>query len=67
MHRRGELSLCARLVMDALSKRLGGQSREVVQAAGYAAETMTRNMLARDAAEGIDAFLEKRAPKWSGC
>ena len=30
----------------------------------YAAEVMTRNMLARDAAEGIDAFLEKRQPVW---
>ena len=30
----------------------------------YAAEAMTRNMLARDAAEGIDAFLEKRPPVW---
>jgi enoyl-CoA hydratase/carnithine racemase len=33
----------------------------------YAAEVMTRNMLARDAAEGIDAFLGKRAPQWTGC
>jgi enoyl-CoA hydratase/carnithine racemase len=32
----------------------------------YAAEVMTRNMLARDAAEGIDAFLTKRAPVWTG-
>jgi enoyl-CoA hydratase/carnithine racemase len=32
----------------------------------YAAEVMTRNMLARDAAEGIDAFLGKRPPVWSG-
>jgi enoyl-CoA hydratase/carnithine racemase len=32
----------------------------------YAAEVMTRNMLARDAAEGIDAFLEKRTPQWTG-
>jgi enoyl-CoA hydratase/carnithine racemase len=32
----------------------------------YAAEVMTRNMLARDAAEGIDAFLGKRAPVWTG-
>jgi enoyl-CoA hydratase/carnithine racemase len=31
----------------------------------YTAEVMTRNMLARDAAEGIDAFLEKRPPVWS--
>src|SRR5579871_5761619 len=30
----------------------------------YAAEVMTTNMLAHDAAEGIDAFLEKRAPVW---
>jgi enoyl-CoA hydratase/carnithine racemase len=30
----------------------------------YAAEIMTRNMLAEDAAEGIDAFLEKRPPVW---
>ncbi len=30
----------------------------------YASEVMTRNMLARDAAEGIDAFLGKRPPVW---
>lgn len=32
----------------------------------FASEVMTRNMLARDAAEGIDAFLGKRQPIWSG-
>ena len=32
----------------------------------YASEAMTRNMLARDAAEGIDAFLAKRSPAWTG-
>jgi enoyl-CoA hydratase/carnithine racemase len=32
----------------------------------YASEVMVRNMLARDAAEGIDAFLDKRAPVWTG-
>jgi len=32
----------------------------------YASEVMTRNMLANDAAEGIDAFLGKRPPHWSG-
>ncbi|MEM7226459.1 MAG: enoyl-CoA hydratase [Pseudomonadota bacterium] len=33
---------------------------------GYTAEVMTTNMLARDAEEGIDAFLEKRRPRWQG-
>ena len=32
----------------------------------YCSEVMTRNMLAHDAEEGIDAFLEKRRPKWQG-
>ena len=31
-----------------------------------ATDAMTRNMLARDAEEGIDAFLEKRPPQWEG-
>ncbi|MGH6968204.1 MAG: enoyl-CoA hydratase-related protein, partial [Stellaceae bacterium] len=30
----------------------------------YTSEVMVANMMARDAEEGIDAFLEKRAPKW---
>lgn len=30
----------------------------------YTAQVMTENMLARDAEEGIGAFVEKRAPKW---
>jgi len=30
----------------------------------YAAQVMTENMLARDAEEGIGAFIEKREPKW---
>jgi enoyl-CoA hydratase/carnithine racemase len=32
----------------------------------YVSEVMTRNMMARDAAEGIDAFLTKRQPTWTG-
>jgi enoyl-CoA hydratase/carnithine racemase len=32
----------------------------------HAAEVMTRNMLAHDAEEGIDAFLAKRPPVWCG-
>ena len=31
-----------------------------------ATDAMTRNMLARDAEEGIDAFIEKRPPQWKG-
>src|SRR5205809_4926823 len=30
----------------------------------YAAEVMTENMMARDAEEGIGAFIEKREPNW---
>ena len=37
------------------------------EAYDYASAVMTRNMMARDAAEGIDAFLEKRKPTWRNC
>jgi enoyl-CoA hydratase/carnithine racemase len=38
----------------------------LAEAYDFAAHTMVENMLARDAEEGIGAFLEKRAPRWSG-
>jgi enoyl-CoA hydratase/carnithine racemase len=31
----------------------------------YAGDVMARNMMEEDAGEGIDAFLEKRPPKWA--
>jgi enoyl-CoA hydratase/carnithine racemase len=52
----------------AIGKEAFYRQAELDLAAAYAltAEVMTRNMLARDAAEGIDAFLEKRLPHWTG-
>jgi enoyl-CoA hydratase/carnithine racemase len=32
----------------------------------YAAEVMACNMMAADAGEGIDAFMQKRPPEWKG-
>ncbi len=39
----------------------------VAEAYRYAADVMVENMMARDAEEGIGAFLEKRKPDWKGC
>lgn len=36
----------------------------IADAYAYASEVMVQNMMARDAAEGISAFLEKRPPNW---
>jgi enoyl-CoA hydratase/carnithine racemase len=36
----------------------------LADAYAYASEVMTENMMARDAEEGICAFIEKRQPKW---
>jgi enoyl-CoA hydratase/carnithine racemase len=30
----------------------------------YASQVMVENMLARDAEEGIGAFIDKRQPRW---
>jgi len=69
-----------RAAVDALVRQIAGKSAFTVKigkeafyrqaeldlagAYRYAAEVMTTNMLARDAEEGIDAFLEKRPPVW---
>jgi enoyl-CoA hydratase/carnithine racemase len=52
----------------AIGKEAFYRQAELGLSAAYAemSAVMTRNMLAHDAEEGIDAFLEKRAPVWSG-
>lgn len=38
----------------------------LAEAYDYAARVMVENMLARDAEEGIGAFIDKRPPQWEG-
>jgi enoyl-CoA hydratase/carnithine racemase len=55
---------------SAAAVRIGKQMfyRQVEQpletAYAYATEVMAANMMTEDAGEGIDAFIEKRAPRW---
>ena len=53
----------------ATGKRAFYEQREMPLAAAYdhASAVMVDNMMARDAAEGIGAFIAKRAPKWQDC
>ncbi len=39
---------------------------DLASAYDYTAQVMVENMLARDAEEGINAFIEKRKPEWTG-
>ena len=50
----------------AVGKRAFYAQREMplAEAYAYASEVMVENMLARDAEEGIGAFIEKRVPRW---
>lgn len=40
---------------------------DLAEAYAYTSAVMAQNLAADDAAEGIDAFLEKRKPRWRGC
>ncbi len=52
-----------------MGKQMFYRQLEMGMDAAYqlAAETMACNMMADDAAEGIDAFIGKRKPEWKGC
>lgn len=52
----------------ATGKRAFYAQREMplAEAYDYASQVMVDDMLARDAEEGIGAFIEKRAPQWQG-
>jgi enoyl-CoA hydratase/carnithine racemase len=53
----------------AIGKKAFYAQREMglAEAYDYTADVMVQNMLARDAEEGIGAFVEKREPKWRDC
>lgn len=61
----GQIAAKPRRVV-AIGKEAFGRQIEMGldDAYGYAAEVMTRNMAMADAQEGIDAFLDKRPPRW---
>lgn len=60
------------LAKSALTLKIGKEAfyrqaeMDLEAAYAYTAEVMTENMLTRDAGEGIDAFIEKRHPSWTG-
>ncbi len=65
--------LCASIlakspVAVAAGKRMFYRQLELGMEQAYelASQVMTCNMMADDAAEGVDAFIEKRSPRWSG-
>jgi enoyl-CoA hydratase/carnithine racemase len=65
--------LCASIlakspVAVAAGKRMFYRQLELGMEQAYelASQVMTCNMMADDGAEGVDAFIEKRAPRWTG-
>jgi enoyl-CoA hydratase/carnithine racemase len=71
-HERDEALALAREIASksALTVKIGKEAfyrqleMNLADAYAYASQTMVENMLARDAEEGIGAFIEKRTPQW---
>jgi len=55
--------LTVRIGKEAFYKQL---EMDLDSAYGYTSEVMAENMMAADAQEGIDAFMQKRDPIWKG-
>ena len=63
-------SICAKSSLAiSMGKQMFYRQLEMGLQGAYqlAAETMACNMMAADAGEGIDAFMQKRKPEWKGC
>ena len=59
----GKSSLTLKIGKEAFYRQI---EYGLVEAYAYTSQVMATNMLARDAEEGIDAFIEKRDPRWQG-
>jgi enoyl-CoA hydratase/carnithine racemase len=57
----GKSALTVKLGKEAFYRQI---EMPLHEAYSYTAEVMVENMLARDAEEGIGAFIDKRPPKW---
>ncbi|TEA77847.1 enoyl-CoA hydratase [Allopusillimonas ginsengisoli] len=59
----GKSAVAVRMGKAMYRRQLG---MDLSQAYDYAGQVMADNMMAEDAAEGIDAFIQKRPPVWKG-
>ncbi|RMH52554.1 MAG: enoyl-CoA hydratase [Alphaproteobacteria bacterium] len=57
----GKLSAAVRIGKEAFYIQ---REMDLADAYAYAGQVITRNMLREDTAEGVRAFVEKRAPRW---
>jgi enoyl-CoA hydratase/carnithine racemase len=68
MQMAGKIASKSRMTLAAGKRAFYAQCEmPLAEAYDYASQVMVDNMLARDAEEGIDAFIEKRAPEWQDC